>query len=127
MHLKYTILYVKDVPKTLEFYEKAFNLKRAMFHESGDYGELDTGNTKLAFSSVQLMTELGKKPGTPDSKAPVFEIAFETENVQEALNNALKEGAILVQNVRDEPWGQTTSYVSDENGFLIEICSPVQN
>lgn len=127
MKLKYTILYVKDVPKTLDFYERAFNLKRSMLHESGDYGELDTGNTKLAFTSVRLMAELGKDPGTPDIKAPVFEIAFETENVQEALNNALKEGATLIQDVRDEPWGQTTSYVSDENGYLIELCSPVQS
>lgn len=127
MKLKYTILYVKDVSKTLEFYERAFNLKRSMLHESGDYGELDTGTTKLAFTSVRLMTELGKAPGTPDIKAPVFEIAFETENVQEALNNALKEGATLIQGARDEPWGQTTSYVSDENGYLIEICSPVRN
>jgi lactoylglutathione lyase len=124
--LRYTIMYVEDVSKTLAFYEKAFNLQRTLLHDSGDYGELNTGDTKLAFSSVQLMTTLGKKPGQPDSKAPVFEIAFETDNVQAALDTALRAGATLIQEVREEPWGQITAYVADMNGYLVEICSPVQ-
>ncbi|MEL6962116.1 MAG: VOC family protein [Pseudomonadota bacterium] len=126
MKLRYTILYVDDVPATLEFYEQAFNLRRKMLHESGDYGELATGTTALSFSSRTLMADLGKTPSIPDPGKPTFEIAFETENVKGALEQALKIGAKLVQDVRDEPWGQTTAYVVDPNGFLIEICSPVR-
>lgn len=126
MRLKYTILYVESVIQTIEFFEKAFSLKRKMIHESGDYGELDTGTTILSFSSKPLMIQLGKSPGDPDPKKPVFEIAFETENVAEALKKARDAGATVIQEVRDEPWGQTTSYVTDSNGFLIEICSPVR-
>ncbi len=126
MHFKYTILYVTDVRKSISFYEKAFGLKQKMIHESGEYGELDTGITTLSFSSKALMTNLGKSPGTANPKAPVFEIAFETQNVHEALEQARKAGANIVQEVRDEPWGQTTSYVTDDDGYLIEICSPVK-
>ncbi|MCG8312364.1 MAG: VOC family protein [Pseudomonadales bacterium] len=126
MKFKYAILYVRNVAETLAFYEKAFGFSRAMLHESGDYGELDTGNTALAFSSVALMTSLGKTPGVPDVKAPVFEIAFETDNVQSALDAAINAGATLVQSVKDEPWGQTTAYVTDMNDYLVEICSPVR-
>ncbi len=126
MKLRYTILYVEEVAATLDFYEQAFGLKRAMLHESGDYGELDTGATRLSFSSVRLMSELGKSPGSPSLQAPVFEIAFETEDVKAALQRALEAGAGLVQDVREEPWGQTTAYVSDKNGYMIEICSPVR-
>ncbi len=97
-----------------------------MLRESGVYGELDTGATRLSFSSVRLMSELGKSPGKPDLQAPVFEIAFETEDVKAALQRALEAGAGLVQDAREEPWGQTTSYVSDKNGYMIEICSPVR-
>lgn len=126
MILRYTILYVADVAATLAFYERAFALKRLFLHDSGDYGELATGETKLAFSSVALMTQLGKAPGKPSAEAPVFEIAFETDDVSAAFNRAVAAGAKPIQNVRDEPWGQTTSYVSDPNGYLVEICSPVQ-
>jgi len=126
MKLKYTILYVDDVPASLDFYERAFGLTRRMLHESGDYGELDTGSTTLSLSSRKLMTDLGKNPAQADPKAPVFEIAFETDDVQTALARATAAGAALVQDARDEPWGQTTSYVSDPDGFLVEICSPVR-
>ena len=125
MKLKYTILYVEDVPTTLSFYEKAFGFERRMLHESGDYGELDTGSTSLSFSSLKLMTDLGKSPAKANLSAPTFEIAFETDAVDDALDRALEAGATLVQDVREEPWGQTTAYVTDQNGFLIEICSPV--
>ena len=78
MIFRYTILYVEDVAASLAFYERAFAMERGFLHESGDYGELVTGATKLAFSSVKLMRTLGKTPGKPAPETPVFEIAFET-------------------------------------------------
>lgn len=126
MIFRYTILYVDDVASSLTFFEKAFGLERGFLHESGDYGELITGSTKLAFSSTALMHRLGKNPASPKSDNPTFEIAFETDDVAGTLQNALDAGATLIQDLRDEPWGQTTSYVSDPNGYLIEICSAVQ-
>ena len=72
------------------------------------------------------MSELGKNPQRAQSDAPVFEIAFETTEVSKWLQQAIDSGATLVQDVKLEPWGQTTSYVSDINGFLVEICSPVK-
>ncbi len=126
MIFRYTILYVDDVAASLDFYEQAFGMRRQFLHESGDFGELATGETRLAFSSKALMRQLGKEPGMPDPKRPVFEIAFETDDVGKALAQAVSAGANLVQDVREEPWGQTTSYVSDPDGYLVEICSPVQ-
>lgn len=126
MIFKYTILYVDQVVDTITFYETAFGFARGFVHEAEDYGELVTGDTKLAFSSTKLMSDLGKNPSKPDPDAPAFELAFETENVGSALEKAVAAGAILVQDARQEPWGQTTAYVTDPNGYLIEICSPVQ-
>jgi len=117
---------VEDVQTSLSFYEAAFGMTTAMIHEAGDYGELDTGSTIIAFSSLKLMTELGKTVGNARQSAPCFEIAFETDNVQVALQRALDAGAELVQDLEVMPWGQTISYVKDVNGFLVEICSPVQ-
>lgn len=122
---KYTILYVKDVTETLTFFETAFGFKQTMLHESGDYGELDTGNTTLSFSSLALMTNIGKNPGKANATNPTFEIAFETDDVAGALAKALEAGATLVQDVEEMPWGQSTAYVSDNNGFLIELCTPI--
>ena len=123
---RYAILYVDDVETSMTFFERAFGFERGFLHESGDYGELATGETKLAFSSTSLMRQLGKNPRSPSAETPTFELALETDDVAGALARATGAGAALVQGARDEPWGQTTSYVSDPNGYLIEICSPVQ-
>lgn len=125
MQFRYLILYVDDVTKTIEFYEQAFGLHRKMIHESGDYGELTTGGTRLSFSSKKLMKQIGKSPGNVDPLAPTFEIALETEDVAAHLQRALNAGATLVQEVAEMPWGQTTAYVRDNNGFLIELCTAV--
>lgn len=125
MKFKYTILYVDDVSETLGFYEEAFGLERTMLHESGEYGELCTGSTTLSFSSIKLMKELGKNAAKPNSHTHSFEIAFETDDVKSALSKALKAGAVLVQEAKEMPWGQTVAYVTDTNGFLIEICTPI--
>lgn len=125
VRFKYAILYVDDVVASIAFFERAFGLVRRMVHESGDYAELDTGATTLSFSSRRLMTRLGKAPGRPDPTAPVFEIAFEVEDVAASLEKARSAGARVMQEVREEPWGQTTAYVLDGDGYLIEICSPV--
>jgi len=125
MKFKYTILYVENVSETLEFYKKAFKLDTAMLHEGGDYGELITGSTTLSFSSLKLMNQLGKNPGKANTQNPIFEIAFETNDVPSALATALSAGASLVQEVKEMPWGQTIAYVSDKDGFLIELCTPV--
>ncbi len=126
MQLAYTILYVEDVGRTLEFYQAAFGFGQKMLHESGDYGELDTGATTLSFSSLSLMEQIGKNPGRPIVGKPCFEIAFTTDDVPVALNKAVRAGATLVQEVQEMPWGQTTAYVTDLNGFLVELCTPIQ-
>src|SRR5215213_2980938 len=50
----YTIFYVKDVVKSISFYEKAFGFKRKFIAPNNEYGELITGDTTLSFAAVSL-------------------------------------------------------------------------
>ena len=125
MQLGYTILYVPDVPATLTFYEAAFGLTTRFLHESGDYGELETGSTALAFSAHRLMQKLGKNPQAANAHAPSFEIALCTPDVPAALARAITAGAKPMRPVKVMPWGQTIAYVADINGFLVELCTPM--
>eukprot|EP01030_Chromulinospumella_sphaerica_P023744 gene23744-23793_t len=118
MQLGYTILYVADVPATLKFYEAAFGLTTRFLHDSGDYGELETGSTALAFSSHSLMRQLGKYPHAASPTAPCFEIALCTPDVAAALERAIAAGATPMRPLEVMPWGQTIAYVADINGFL---------
>ena len=126
MKFGYTILYVKDVEKTVAFYESAFGLKRKFVHESG-YGEMDTGETKLAFASVELATSNGVPfvPANPEGPSPAVEVAFVTDDVQAAFAVAVKAGAVTVAEPKQKPWGQTVGYVRDLNGFLVNFVPPM--
>lgn len=77
------------------------------------------------YASRKLMTELGKNPSVPATDSPCFEIALVSEDVPAALSRALAAGASLVQDVEEMPWGQTTAYVRDLDGFLVELCTPI--
>lgn len=125
MKFRYSILYVDNVNDTLTFYQQAFGFQIGFLHESGDYGELVTGDTKLCFSAKSLMRELGKAPGDASSESPIFELAFESHDVDGDFAIAVSAGATPVSEPHDQPWGQRISYVTDPNEFLIEICSPV--
>jgi lactoylglutathione lyase len=124
MKLRYVILYVADVGATMDFYARAFGLELRFLHDSGDYGEMATGETRLAFSSIALMQSLGKQVAIAAPERPSFELAFATDDVPAALDRALSAGAALVQGAMDMPWGQTISYVRAPEGTLVEICTP---
>jgi lactoylglutathione lyase len=127
MQFGYTILYVDDVASTLDFYGKAFGLATRYTHESGSYGELETGATALAFVSHALLRQIGKTPQAPTLDKPTSEIALVTDDVAAAVQRAIDAGATLVQEATEMPWGQTIAYVGDRNGFLVEICTPVSH
>jgi catechol 2,3-dioxygenase-like lactoylglutathione lyase family enzyme len=90
MKFGYVIIYVADVKDTISFYEKAFNLKPSFVHESGEYGELDTGTAKLAFASEAMAAaNCGEfKKNVAGDLPPGFEVAFVTNDVKNAYQNA---------------------------------------
>jgi lactoylglutathione lyase len=123
----YTILYVRDVPASLAFYERAFGQRRRFLHESGQYAELETGATALAFAALELAASNLPKELTPAvaaKSAPSFEVCFVTEDVGGAYERAVGAGAEPVSAPLSKPWGQDVAYVRDPDGTLVEIASP---
>ena len=129
MKLGYTIIYVPKVESSLKFYGQAFGLQQKFLHESGDYGELSTGETTLAFASHAL-GEMNFPQGhvrASESKQPLgMEIALVTQDVQAAHNSAIAHGAAEVSAPTQKPWGQVVSYVRAPDGTLVELCTPIQ-
>jgi lactoylglutathione lyase len=128
MKLGYTIVYVPDVAASLDFFSRAFGLRQRFLHESGTYGELDTGETTLAFAAHALgdASFPGGHVRAHESKAPLgMEIALVTDDVHAAHANALAQGAAELAPAKNMPWGQTVSYVRAPDGTLIELCTPV--
>lgn len=119
------IYYVQDVAKTIAFFEKAFGIEKAFIDPTGQYGQLETGETALGFASFELAKQNLPKGfrSVSQSELPGCEIAFLSKDVHRALSLALKAGAELIASPEEKPWGQTIAYVRDFNGILIEIGS----
>jgi uncharacterized glyoxalase superfamily protein PhnB len=128
--LGYVILFVKDVPASLDFYEKAFGLSRRFFHDDHGkaYGELETGTARLAFASLELAKEqLKTEVVTASTNSPplAFEIALVTTDVPALYARAVSAGATAVNEPATKPWGQTVAYLRDKDGHLVELCTPL--
>lgn len=128
MKFGYTIVYVPDVGASLAFFERAFGLGRRFLHDSGDYGELDTGGTVLAFADVRLAETNfpgGVLPAHASAKPVGVEIGFVTGDVDEAHRRAVAAGASELAPPKVKPWGQTVSFLRCPDGTLVELCTPV--
>ena len=128
MKFAYTIVYVADVAASLAFFERAFGLQRRFLHESGGYGELQTGATTLSFASHDTARgNLGHDYVAVDVSAQPLgiEIGLVTEDVAAACRRAVNAGATLLAAPATKPWGQTVAYVRCPDGTLVELCTAV--
>lgn len=128
MQFAYAITYVEDVSKTIAFYNNAFGFETKFITPEKDYAELISGETTIAFASLELGMKnisAGITPLNKQEKPFATEWAFTSENIEADFQKALNNGAILAAPLTTKPWGQQVGYLRDLNGFLIEICTPI--
>jgi catechol 2,3-dioxygenase-like lactoylglutathione lyase family enzyme len=128
MRFGYTILYVEDVPRSVDFYERAFGMTRKFVSDDAGYGEMDSGNTTLSFAAHAMVGELipgGYRRADPADQPLGVEIGLVTDDVPAAWETALAAGAQPVSPPVTKPWGQVVAYVRDLDGMLVELCTPV--
>lgn len=128
MNFAYTILYVPDVAKSLAFFEQAFGLKTRFLHESGAYGEVDTGagGATLAFVDHATARDSVQHDYVAAHASPQplgMEIGFTVTDVQAAYDRAVAAGARALAAPVTKPWGQTVAYVRCPDGCLVELCT----
>jgi lactoylglutathione lyase len=123
-NLGFVILYTPDVAKKIEFYERAFGVKKKAIH-GGVYGEVE-GPTSLGFAAESFVRESGMDfaPTRRGVTPPAMEIGFIFDDVPAAYSRAIEAGCTAVSPPTEKPWGQIVSYVRDDDGVLVEICSP---
>ena len=128
MRFGYTIIYVSSVEETLAFYNRAFGFETRKILDSGDWGELWTGSTTLAFATHKMgdINLEGRYHKADLNDVPFgIELSFLTDDVRAAYNRAINAGAISIREPEEKPWGQVVSYVRSIDGTLIEIATPI--
>jgi lactoylglutathione lyase len=125
----HVISYVPSVERSLSFFEDVFDMKRRFITAEKDYGELETGDTVLAFATHDLGKSnfSGGYVSASESELPLgTEIALVMDSVEEFHDKALEHGAVELKAPTTKPWGQTVSYIRCPSGILLELCTPVK-
>ncbi|CAI9108063.1 OLC1v1007579C1 [Oldenlandia corymbosa var. corymbosa] len=125
----YTVVYVKDVAKSVAFYAKAFGSNVRRLDESHRWGELESGQTTIAFTPIHQhetddLTGQVKIPSSGYERQPV-EVCFDYSDVDAAYKRALENGAVGVSEPEEKEWGQKVGYVRDIDGIVVRIGSHV--
>jgi len=128
VNFAYTLVYVPDVAASLAFFDRAFGLKTRFLHESGAYGEVDTGagGTTLAFVDHATARDSVQHDYVAADTSPRplgIEIGFTVADVQAAYDRAITAGARALAAPVTKPWGQTVAYVRCPDGTLVELCT----
>lgn len=129
MRLGYVIHYVDDPAATARLYENAFGLACELVHESGDFAQMDTGTTRLAFTSHRLgATALpgAYRRSDADAEPAGYEVTLLTSDVPAAFARAVAAGCEPFAAPHGTAWGQTVAYVRDPDGGIVGLATPME-
>ncbi len=119
------ILYVSDQQKSMEFYSILLN-KTPALHVPGMTEFLLAEHCKLGLMPENgIYKILSGSPPHPKSGSgiPRCELYLYVENMEEALANAAKAGAIEINPLQDRDWGDRVAYFADLDGHIIAFAN----
>lgn len=120
------ILYTRDVAQKASFYERAFAFEVERRAPGNTYLQL-RGAVPVAFASEAFIAEtlpVAVQRARPSEAPAACELMFVFADVPDAYERAVRAGATAVLAPVTKPWGQVVAYVRDDDGVLIELCSP---
>ncbi|WP_462157329.1 VOC family protein [Pseudoalteromonas sp. GB56] len=118
-----TTIFVDSVEEVLDFYYQAFGIPTAYIDEQGTYGELDCGQSVIAFAAhtiAQPHFRQGYIRSHPKQPTLGFELSFECENVPQSFAKAVEAGAEPLSSPSQID-GQTVAFLRAQEGTLIRL------
>lgn len=128
--LDYTILFVRDLERSLAFYRDVVGLPLKL--QDDGYAEFALENTKLAlFERSRVPELLGEReawgPEAPEAtREPAGEVCFVVADADAEAERVRSRGAHILAGPVDRPWGQRTVHVADPDGFLVEFAQELE-
>ena len=126
MKINHVALYVKDLEKSREFYEKYFNAKA-----NNKYRNLKTGLQTyfLSFPNSDVRLEIMSRPELTDREDKIMNMGFihiafsvgDAKNVDSLTKKLTNDGFKSLSGPRTTGDGYYESVVEDVDGNLIEI------
>jgi PhnB protein len=120
-----TYLVVRNAPKAIEFYKKAFGAEERFRMAGPDGKTIMHADLKLGDSVFMLTEESTEmKAQSPESigGSPVSMYVY-VKDVDSVFNQAVSEGATVLKPVSDQFYGDRSGYLRDPFGHLWSIAT----
>jgi lactoylglutathione lyase len=85
---------------------------------------METGATALAYCARSLGTKTTGLDLTGGQ--PCTNVTLIVADVAASYDRAVQAGAVSILGPTMKPWGQTTSFVRDLDGHLVELATAIQ-
>ena len=119
-------LLVEDMARMIRFYRDVLGFEIKEDEDTSNVYLVKDGTLFLLYGRKDFEKLTGRRYEYIKGLNGHFEIALYVdsfEQVDEAFNKAIENGATEVLKPELEPWGQRTCYIGDPEGNLIEIGS----
>jgi catechol 2,3-dioxygenase-like lactoylglutathione lyase family enzyme len=116
--------YVRNLDRSRAFYEDLIGLKveRIMTHDGRAIAVAYTAGLSIWAADHAFNVIFGSSPDTvPAAERPVWESAFEVDDVKAIYERAIGAGSGFAHPLRELPWGQRTFRVYDPDRNLLDI------
>ena len=125
--LRYVILFVEDLERSLEFYLRKVGLE--VRYRAEGYAELAVDGPKLALLERWRVPEI---VGSGEARVPApgaheGEVAFVVDDVDAVYSELRARGVAFVCPPTDRRWSQRTAYFKDPDGHLLEIAQDLRH
>ena len=114
-----TVLFVKDIESSKEFYTRFLN-----FSITHDFGKNVILRNGLSLWQIQPDHLINNKLET-GNESNSFELYFETENLEAIYDKLKSTGILFLHTIHEESWGQRTIRFFDPDNHLVEIGEPM--
>ncbi len=120
--LRYVVLFVEDLERSLGFYRDTLGLE--VRHRAEGYAELAVDGPKFALLERWRVPALvgDAEALRPPAGAHEAEVAFLVDDVDAVYGELRARDVVFVCAPTDRPWSQRTAYFKDPDGHLIEIA-----
>ena len=122
-----TILAVADVARSVAFYKERLGFSVEALYDDPPYATLVLGGTRLSLGEQGHASP--DRPGVtmvapPDrSRLPVV-LVLEVDDARAIEVDLRARGVALLADVYEPPWGGCRFFVTDPDGYLVEIEQP---
>ena len=120
-------LLVAHFPAEVAFWRDVMGLPVSFLDEAMGYAYFDTGATGLElFSRAEMAATLGEATSAPEASGRQAVVTFKVDDVDTAYAEFVKRGAASLVGPTDRPaWRVRAAHLSDPEGHLIEIYTPL--